>query len=84
MIFVLHSINLKVNIISVSKEFRNISVAKKTKIFSAAEIETFCILTPLLEIKRFVGNKEKSVKLIRIIQNDLKHSMEEEKITTPL
>jgi transitional endoplasmic reticulum ATPase len=51
--------------------------------FSGAEIEEVCNRAALLGVKRFVENKEKSVKSIKITQKDLENSIEEIKKTKP-
>ena len=51
--------------------------------FSGAKIEEVCNRAALLGVKRFVENKEKSVKSIKITQKDLENSIEEIKKTKP-
>lgn len=59
-------------------------LVETTKGFSGAEIEEVCNRAALLGVKRFVENKEKSVKSIKITQKDLEQSIEEIKKTKPL
>ncbi|MGD8300538.1 MAG: CDC48 family AAA ATPase [Nitrosopumilaceae archaeon] len=59
-------------------------LVETAKGFSGAEIEEVCNRAALLGVKRFVENKEKSVKSIKITQKDLEQSIEEIKKTKPL
>ena len=58
-------------------------LVEMAKGFSGAEIEEVCNRAALLGVKRFVENKEKSVKSIKITQKDLENSIEEIKKTKP-
>ena len=57
------------------------TLAEKANGFSGAEIEEVCNHAALLGVKRFVENKEKSVKSIKITQKDLESSIDEIKKT---
>jgi transitional endoplasmic reticulum ATPase len=58
-------------------------LAEAAKGFSGAEIEEVCNRAALMGVKRFVENKEKSVKTIKITQKDLENSIEEIQRTKP-
>ncbi|HUU49120.1 MAG TPA: AAA family ATPase, partial [Nitrosopumilaceae archaeon] len=58
-------------------------LAEMAKGFSGAEIEEVCNRAALLGVKRFVENKEKSVKAIKITQKDLENSIDDIKKTKP-
>jgi transitional endoplasmic reticulum ATPase len=58
-------------------------LTEMAKGFSGAEIEEVCNRAALLGVRRFVENKEKSVKSIKITQKDLEQSIEEIKKTKP-
>jgi transitional endoplasmic reticulum ATPase len=60
------------------------TLAERAKGFSGAEVEEVCNRAALLGVKRFVENKEKDVKSIKISQKDLEHSVDEIKKTKPL
>jgi transitional endoplasmic reticulum ATPase len=53
------------------------TLAEMAKGFSGAEIEEVCNRGALLGVKRFVENKEKDVKSIKITQKDLEFSIDE-------
>ncbi|MCH9657966.1 CDC48 family AAA ATPase [archaeon] len=53
------------------------TLAESAKGFSGAEIEEVCNHGALLGVKRFVENKEKDVKSIKITQKDLEDSVNE-------
>ena len=57
------------------------TLAERAKGFSGAEIEEVCNHGALLGVKRFVENKEKDVKSIKITQKDLEDSVNEIKKT---
>jgi len=57
------------------------TLSELAKGFSGAEIEEICNRAALLGVKRFVENKEKDVKSIKITQKDLEDSIEEIKKT---
>ena len=57
------------------------TLSEMAKGFSGAEIEEVCNRAALLGVKRFVENKEKDVKSIKITQKDLEDSIEEIKKT---
>jgi transitional endoplasmic reticulum ATPase len=57
------------------------TLAEMAKGFSGAEIEEVCNHGALLGVKRFVENKEKNVKSIKITQKDLEDSIHEIKKT---
>ncbi|QUC65676.1 CDC48 family AAA ATPase [Nitrosopumilus sp. K4] len=57
------------------------TLAEMSKGFSGAEIEEVCNRGALLGVKRFVENKEKDVKSIKITQKDLEYSINEIKKT---
>jgi len=57
------------------------TLSESAKGFSGAEIEEVCNRAALLGVKRFVENKEKDVKLIKISQKDLEESVNEIKKT---
>ena len=59
------------------------TLAEMAKGFSGAEIEEVCNRAALLGVKRFVENKEKEVKSIKITQKDLEDSVDEIKKTKP-
>jgi transitional endoplasmic reticulum ATPase len=59
------------------------TLAELAKGFSGAEIEEVCNRAALLGVKRFVENKEKDVKSIKITQKDLEDSVDEIKKTKP-
>jgi len=59
------------------------TLAEAAKGFSGAEIEEVCNRAALLGVKRFVENKEKDVKSIKITQKDLEASVDEIKKTKP-
>ena len=56
-------------------------ITELSKGFSGAEIEEVCNRASLCGVKRFVENKEKSVKTIKITQKDFEKSLEEIKKT---
>jgi transitional endoplasmic reticulum ATPase len=58
-------------------------LSEMAKGFSGAEIEEVCNRAALLGVKKFVENKEKDVKLIKISQKDLEDSVEEIRKTKP-
>ncbi|MDH3360930.1 MAG: CDC48 family AAA ATPase [Nitrosopumilus sp.] len=57
------------------------TLAEMAKGFSGAEIEEACNRAALLGVKRFVENKEKDVKSIKITRKDLEFSIDEIKKT---
>jgi len=59
------------------------TLAEMAKGFSGAEIEEVCNRGALLGVKRFVENKEKEVKSIKITQKDLESSVDEIRKTKP-
>ncbi|MBI3641452.1 MAG: AAA family ATPase, partial [Thaumarchaeota archaeon] len=50
-------------------------LVEMTEGFSGAEIEGVCSRAAITAIKRYVNNKEKSVKSIKITQEDLLHAI---------
>ncbi len=60
------------------------TLSEMAKGFSGAEIEEACNRAALLGVKRFVENKEKDVKSIKISQKDLEDSVEEIRKTKSL
>ena len=56
-------------------------ISELSKGFSGAEIEEACNRASLCGVKRFVENKEKLVKTIKITQKDFEKSIEEIKKT---
>ena len=78
MIFKIHT---KDKLLSNDVDLKNIS--KITKGFRV-KIEDVCNCGVLLRVKRFVENKEKDVKSIKITQKDLEASVDEiKKIKSP-
>jgi transitional endoplasmic reticulum ATPase len=59
------------------------TLSELAKGFSGAEIEEVCNRAALLGVKRFVENKEKDVKSIKITQKDLEASVDETRKTKP-
>jgi len=58
-------------------------LVEMAKGFSGAEIEEVCNRAALFGVKRFVEQKGKDVKSIKISQKDLEQSLEEIKKTKP-
>ena len=58
-------------------------MAELAKGFSGAEIEEVCNRAALSGVKRFVAEKEKSIKTIKVTQKDLEDAISEIKKTKP-